>query len=71
MRLDREVLDAPLTAWIITAVLQGAIGYVQYGAGLPAGLVLVHMAGATVLIGITAWMWSATTVVQEPVASTR
>lgn len=68
---DREVLDAPLTAWIITAVVQGAIGYVQYGAGLPAGLVLVHMAGATVLVGITAWLWSATTVVQQPVAATR
>lgn len=57
---DREVLDAPLVAWVVVAVLQGSVGYVQYAAGVPAGLVLVHVAGATVLWGVTVWMWTRT-----------
>lgn len=61
LRHDRRRLDAPLTAWIITAALQGVIGYVQYAAGLPAGLVVLHVAGATTLMGVTAWLWSSTT----------
>lgn len=61
---DRQRLDAPLTAWIITAALQGTVGYVQYAGGLPVGLVLVHMVGVTVLVGITAWLWWATTAVR-------
>ena len=61
LRHDRKVLDAPLTGWILVAVVQGAIGYVQYAAGLPAGLVLVHVAGATTLMGMTAWLWCSTT----------
>jgi cytochrome c oxidase assembly protein subunit 15 len=61
---DRKVLDAPLTAWMIVAVVQGAIGYVQYAAGLPEGLVLVHVAGATTLVAVTAWLWCATTKVK-------
>jgi cytochrome c oxidase assembly protein subunit 15 len=60
LRHDRQRLDAPLTAWIIAAGIQGTIGYVQYAAGLPAGLVLVHVAGATTLTAITAWLWSST-----------
>lgn len=63
-RDDRERLDAPLTAWVITAAVQGTVGYVQYAAGLPVGLVLVHMAGVTVLVGITSWLWWATTEVR-------
>ena len=65
---DRRRLDAPLTAWVITAVVQGTVGYVQYAAGLPVGLVLVHMAGVTVLVGVTAWMWWATTEVRPGAA---
>ena len=61
LRHDRKMLDAPLTAWILTALVQGAVGYVQYAAGLPVGLVLVHMAGATTLVGCTAWLWCTTT----------
>ncbi|MEN9646356.1 MAG: hypothetical protein RL238_3025 [Actinomycetota bacterium] len=61
LRHDRKVLDGPLTAWIVTAGLQGTIGYVQYAAGLPAGLVLVHIAGATTLMAMTAWLWCSTT----------
>jgi cytochrome c oxidase assembly protein subunit 15 len=60
LRQDRKRLDAPLTAWIITAFVQGTIGYVQYAAGLPAGLVVLHVAGATTLMAVTAWLWSAT-----------
>ncbi len=60
LRHDREVLDAPLMSWIFVALVQGAVGYVQYAAGLPAGLVLVHVAGATALMGVTAWLWSST-----------
>ena len=57
---DRRRLDAPLTAWVITAVVQGTVGYVQYAAGLPEGVVLVHLAGATSLVGVTAWLWNST-----------
>lgn len=61
LRHDREVLDAPLTAWLLTAIVQGAIGYVQYSNGLPVGVVALHLAGATVLVGCTAWLWASTT----------
>lgn len=61
LRHDRQVLDAPLTAWLMTAIVQGAIGYVQYSNGLPVGLVALHLAGATVLVACTAWLWSSTT----------
>jgi cytochrome c oxidase assembly protein subunit 15 len=60
LRHDRQVLDAPLTAWLLTATVQGAIGYVQYSNGLPVGLVALHLAGATVLVGCTAWLWAST-----------
>ncbi len=60
LRHDREVLDAPITAWILAAVVQGAIGYIQYGSGLPAGLVVLHVAGATTVMGVTAWLWNST-----------
>ena len=63
---DREVLDAPLTTWLIVALVQGAIGYTQYAAGLPVGLVAVHLAGAAALTGCTAWLWCSTTKVVEP-----
>ncbi len=60
LRHDRQVLDAPLTAWVIAAGVQGTVGYVQYASGLPAGMVVVHVAGATTLMAITAWLWSST-----------
>lgn len=58
---DREVLDAPVTAWFVVAVMQGVVGYVQYAAGLPAVLVGVHVAGATAFVACTAWMLAVTT----------
>lgn len=65
LRRDRGVLDAPLTAWLIMAIVQGSVGYVQYSAGLPVGLVAVHLAGATALVGITTWLWAATSTTAE------
>lgn len=56
---DRGVLDGPLTAWVVVGLVQGAVGYAQYAGGLPAGLVAVHVAGATALMGVTAWAWTA------------
>lgn len=58
---DRRVLEGPLTAWMIVALVQGAVGYVQYSLGLPVGLVIIHLAGATTLCGVTAWLWNSTT----------
>ena len=68
LRHDREVLDAPLTAWLLTAIVQGTIGYVQYSNGLPVGLVALHLAGATVVVGCTAWLWASTTKVSVSAA---
>lgn len=67
LRHDRERLIAPITAWIVTALGQGALGYVQYANGLPVGIVGAHVAGATGLVACTAWMWAATTRVATPV----
>jgi heme a synthase len=53
---DREVLDGTLVAWISVAVMQGGVGYLQYFTDIPAALVAVHIALATVLWGITVWM---------------
>lgn len=58
---DRKVLEGPVSAWMMVALVQGAVGYVQYALGLPVGLVLVHLAGATTLCGVTAWLWNSTT----------
>jgi heme a synthase len=57
---DREQLAAPLGAWIVVAALQGSLGYWQYFTGVPAGLVAAHVAGATVLWGVSAWLWWST-----------
>lgn len=63
---DRAALDAPLSAWMITAIVQGAVGYWQYATGVPAGLVAIHVFGATTLSGVTVWLWLST---RRPVAS--
>ncbi|MEP7113348.1 MAG: COX15/CtaA family protein [Ilumatobacteraceae bacterium] len=57
---DREVLDAPLTAWICVAIAQGGVGYLQYANGVPAGLVAVHVALATTLWATSVWLWCST-----------
>ena len=66
LRHDREVLIAPITAWIVVALIQGAIGYVQYANELPVGIVAAHIAGATSLVACTAWLWACTTKVATP-----
>ncbi len=66
LRHDREILIAPITAWIVTALIQGALGYVQYANELPVGIVAGHIAGATALVACTAWLWAATTKVATP-----
>lgn len=68
---DRLRLESPLTAWMLVAVVQGAVGYAQYFSGLPVGLVIVHLGGATTLVGVTAWLWSATTEPDTAVAGGR
>jgi cytochrome c oxidase assembly protein subunit 15 len=70
LRHDREVLAAPITAWIVTALIQGSLGYVQYANGLPVGIVAGHIAGATALVACTAWMWAVTTKVATPATPT-
>jgi cytochrome c oxidase assembly protein subunit 15 len=58
---DRRTVGAPLAAWLGVALCQGALGYWQYFAGVPAGLVAAHVAGATALWAVTAWLWCSTT----------
>ena len=53
---DRARLQGPLEAWLMVAAVQGAIGYVQYAAGLPVVLVGFHVLGATTLAGVTTWL---------------
>ncbi|MSX00032.1 MAG: heme A synthase [Actinobacteria bacterium] len=40
---------------LLVIVIQGGIGYTQYELGIPAGLVLAHIAGATLLVGTVLW----------------
>lgn len=58
---DRATLDGPLSAWLAVAVMQGAIGYLQYFSDVPAVLVGLHVAGATALWGVTVWLLAVTT----------
>lgn len=53
VRRDRIAWDRlahSLEATITIGLLQGAIGYVQYFNDIPAGLVIVHIAGATAIM---------------------
>lgn len=36
-------------------VVQGAIGYTQYELGIPPGIVILHIAGATFVLGFVVW----------------
>lgn len=56
-RRDRSELVTQRTGTLLfVAVLQGALGYFQYWADVPAGLVGLHVAGATVVWGLTIWV---------------
>jgi cytochrome c oxidase assembly protein subunit 15 len=50
---ERSELAEWVSAWIFVALLQGAIGYIQYFNEVPALLVGIHVFGATVLWSIT------------------
>lgn len=42
-------------ALLVCIVAQGAIGYTQYELGIPEWLVLLHIAGATTVVGLVVW----------------
>lgn len=50
---ERAELADWVSAWIVIALLQGAIGYIQYFSEVPALLVGVHVFGATMLWATT------------------
>lgn len=50
---ERSEVAEWVSAWIFVALLQGAIGYIQYFNEVPALLVGIHVFGATVLWSIT------------------
>lgn len=50
---ERAALAEWVSAWIFVALLQGAIGYIQYFNDVPALLVGLHVFGATALWAIT------------------
>ena len=49
----RRVLDDALSLFVLAALVQGGVGYVQYALGVPAGLVGLHVLGS-VLVWIAA-----------------
>ena len=46
----------PVTALAAVEVFQGAVGFVQYFAGLPVGVVLLHMLGAALVVAAATWL---------------
>jgi len=50
---ERAELAEWISAWIVIALLQGAIGYIQYFSGVPGLLVGLHVLGATGLWAVT------------------
>jgi cytochrome c oxidase assembly protein subunit 15 len=50
---ERSELAEWISAWILIALLQGAVGYIQYFNEVPALLVGIHVFGATVLWAVT------------------
>ena len=50
---ERVELVDWISAWVLVALLQGTIGYIQYFSEVPALLVGIHVFGATVLWAIT------------------
>lgn len=57
---DRAVLARPLETWIFVALLQGAVGYIQYFNGVPALLVGLHVLGATAVMLLSTQLLLAT-----------
>lgn len=53
---------------LVVTLAQGGIGYAQYFTGLPVPLVILHLAGATILLIVTTWFVAA---VASPTRSAR
>lgn len=49
-RRDRRALTNVVSTWIFVAALQAAVGYIQYFNDVPALLVGIHVAGATLVM---------------------
>jgi cytochrome c oxidase assembly protein subunit 15 len=62
------VLIGSLSTWLFVGVLQAAVGYVQYFNDVPALLVGIHVAGATLLMWATTQIVLDTTSPNRPVA---
>lgn len=54
---------ATRAAWalLVTVLLQGVVGYVQYFLGLPIGVVILHLVGLTLVTAAAAWLLFVTT----------
>lgn len=57
---DWRVLGRPFEAFLVLAVVQGVVGYVQYFSGVPIGLVAVHIVLATLVFLAAVWLVLAT-----------
>jgi len=66
---DRRVLQGPVSSWIFIALLQAAVGYIQYFNDVPALLVGLHVAGATALWSMTVWLVLSTSRSVPPVTA--
>lgn len=65
------VVERALRVLIALEVAQGAIGYLQYFAGVPVGLVALHVAGSMLVWGAAVGLLLRTTVVEAPDRSRR
>ncbi|TXJ03871.1 MAG: heme A synthase [Aeromicrobium sp.] len=59
-RLRKQSSRKQAIAVLGVTVAQGGIGYAQYFTGLPVPLVILHLAGATVLLIVMTWFLAAT-----------
>jgi heme a synthase len=56
----------PVTALAAVEVLQAVVGFIQYFAGLPIGVVMLHMLGAGLVVAAATWLLVS---VREPVST--
>jgi len=68
---ERAEIAEWVSAWIFVALLQGAVGYVQYFNEVPALLVGIHVLGATVLWSITVALLLRTMPLRRPATAAR
>ena len=53
---DRRALATPLSRWIAIALVQAALGYIQYFSDVPELLVGIHVLGATLVMIATTYL---------------